>query len=387
MKNLIILGATGSIGRQTLEVLDNLINEYQLISIAFGRNLEIGKEIIKKYNPEYVSVEYEKDAHYLKEQFPNIKFGYGLEGLITASTYEANNNYETVVVTAVVGSVGLIPTVEAIKKGYHIALANKETLVTAGSIIMDLIKKYQVNLLPIDSEHSAIFQVLNGEKKKFIKRLIITASGGSFRDKKRSELENVTVNEALNHPNWSMGSKITIDSATMMNKGFEVIEAHYLFDLDYDYIDTILHKESIIHSMVEFHDTSIIAQLGTPDMKVPIQYALTYPNRNVLNTSKRLRLEDISTLNFQKMDYQRYPCLKYAYESGRIGHSMPTVLNAANEVAVKLFLDGKIKFLDIERIIYEALNEHKLIKNPDLETILYLDKETKYKVFTTMKGV
>jgi len=387
MRNIILLGATGSIGKQTLDVLDNLKNEYQLVSIAFGKNLKTGIEIIKKYRPLYVSVENKKDALYLKELFPNISFGFGMEGLITASTFDSNNNYETIVVTAVVGSVGLIPTIEAIKKGYHIALANKETLVTAGKIIKDLIKKYKVNLIPIDSEHSAIFQALNGENNKYIKRLLITASGGAFRDKLRSELEFVTVKEALNHPNWSMGSKITIDSATMMNKGFEVIEAHYLFDLNYDKIDTILHKESIIHSMVEFLDTSIIAQLGTPDMRIPIQYALTYPKRNVLKNAKRLKLEDIGNLHFQKMSFKRYPCLKYAYDAGRIGHSMPTILNAANEIAVKLFLEGKIKFLEIEEIIYDTLNEHKLIKNPDLDTILYLDKNTKQKIFTTMKGV
>lgn len=387
MKNLIILGATGSIGLQTLDVLDNLPNEYQLLSIAFGKNIETGIKIIKKYQPQYVSVQNEEDALYLKEMFPQIEFGYGLEGLVNASTFTANNNYETVVVTALVGSIGLIPTVEAIKKGYHIALANKETLVTAGSIVMELVKKYKVNILPIDSEHSAIFQALNGEDEKSVKRLIITASGGALRDKSRAELENVTVEQALNHPNWSMGSKITIDSATMMNKGFEVIEAHYLFNLDYDKIDTILHKESIIHSLVEFNDTSIIAQLGTPDMRIPIQYALTYPKRLSLNNAKSLKLEDIRTLNFQKMDYNRYPCLKYAYDAGITAHSMPAVLNAANEAAVKLFLENKIKFLDIERIIYEALNEHKLIKNPDLQTILDLDKVTKEKILTSWKGV
>ena len=386
MKNLIILGATGSIGMQTLAVLGNLTNEYKLTSIAFGKNIKRGIEIINKFKPQFVSVENKSDCKYLSELFPDIKFDYGLEGLINASTYDASNSYQTVVVTALVGSIGLLPTVEAIKKGYHIALANKETLVTAGRIIIDLIDKYQVNLLPVDSEHSAIFQALNGEKKAQINKLIITASGGAFRNKSREDLKHVTVTEALKHPNWLMGSKITIDSATMMNKGFEVIEAHYLFGLPYDKITTILHKESVIHSLVEFVDTSVIAQLGTPDMRIPIQYALTYPNRFVLNNAKSLKLEEIMTLNFQKLDFTRYPCLHYAYEAGKIGHSMPTVLNAANEAAVHLFLTEKISFLDIERIIYEALNNHILIKNLDLDTILSLDKEVKMTILT-LKGV
>ncbi|QVK18919.1 1-deoxy-D-xylulose-5-phosphate reductoisomerase [Mycoplasmatota bacterium] len=387
MKNIILLGATGSIGTQTLDVIAHNEEDYQLISIALGKNIKKAIEIIKKFRPLYVSVENECDANYLKNLFKEIEFGYGEEGLIKAATIDSNNSYETVVVTAVVGSVGLLPTIEAIKKGFTIALANKETLVTAGHIVCDLANKHQVNLLPVDSEHSAIFQSLNGENPKNIKQLIITASGGSFRDKSREDLKKVTLKEALNHPNWSMGSKITIDSATMMNKGFEVIEAHYLFQLPYERITTLLHKESVIHSMVEFVDTSIIAQLGTPDMRIPIQYALSYPERIELKQAKRLKLEEIALLHFNTMDFNRFPCLKYAYDAGNTGGSMPTVLNAANEAAVKLFLEGKISFLEIEKIIYESLEKHKVIKEPDLETILLLDKDTKKRILSThLKG-
>lgn len=383
MKNVILLGATGSIGTQTLDVIAHKKEDFQLISIAFGKNIKKAIEIIKKFNPRFVSVINKSDAEYLKELFKQIEIGYGQEGLIKAATIDCNNLYETVVVTAVVGSVGLLPTIEAIKKGYTIALANKETLVTAGHIVCEMAKKYQVNLLPVDSEHSAIFQALNGENPQNINQLIITASGGSFRDKSRDALKAVTLKEALNHPNWTMGSKITIDSATMMNKGFEVIEAHYLFQLPYEKITTLLHKESVIHSMVEFVDTSIIAQLGTPDMRIPIQYALSYPERVELKQAKRLKLEEIAALHFNAMDYNRFPCLKYAYDAGIIGESMPTVLNAANEAAVKLFLEEKISFLDIEKIIYETLEKHKIIKNPDLETILLLDKQTKKRIIST----
>ncbi|HEY8364999.1 MAG TPA: 1-deoxy-D-xylulose-5-phosphate reductoisomerase [Haloplasmataceae bacterium] len=386
MKNLILLGATGSIGTQTLEVLDHLLDEYQLVSIAFGKNLSCGIEIIKKYRVQYVSVADKDDCLRLKELFPYLQVGYGIEGLIQASTFDANNTYQTLVVSALVGSVGLIPTIEAIKKGYDIALANKETLVTAGNLVTSLVNKHKVKLLPIDSEHSALFQALNGEEKKTIKRLIITASGGAFRDKSRDELQNVSVNDALNHPNWQMGAKITIDSATMMNKGFEVIEAHHLFQVPYEKISTLLHKESIIHSLVEFIDTSIIAQLSNPDMKLPILYALTYPHRTHINSLKSIDLEDIASLHFAKMDFKRYPCLEYAYYAGKIGHSLPVVLNASNEAAVKLFLESKITFLDIERIIYNALEKHEVIKNPDLYTILYLDKEIKEQI-SSMKGV
>ncbi len=377
MKNVILLGATGSIGIQTLDVIREHPDEFQLMSIAFGKNIKKGMEIIQEFRPRFISVRSKADASLLKERFSEIEIGYGQEGLIQASTYDASNHNQTIVLSALVGSVGLIPTIEAIKKGYDIALANKETLVTAGVLVMEMVEKHHVHLLPVDSEHSAIYQALNGEKTSQINKIIITASGGSFRDKTREELKKVTLKEALNHPNWSMGSKITIDSATMMNKGFEVIEAHHLFQLPYEQIKTLLHRESIIHSMVEFIDTSIIAQLGTPDMRIPIQYALSYPNRLELKRSKRLKLEEIASLHFEVMDFKRYPCLKYAYDAGKTGHSFPTVLNAANEAAVQLFLEEKISFIKIEQIIYDALNKHDIIKYPDLETILSLDRQIK----------
>ena len=252
-------------------------------------------------------------------------------------------------------------------------------------MVIDEAKKAGVQLLPVDSEHSAIFQALQGEQEKNIERLVITASGGSFRDRTREELVGVTVEEALNHPNWSMGAKITIDSASMMNKGLEVIEAHWLFDLPYDKIDVLLHRESVIHSMVEFHDSSVIAQLGTPDMRVPIQYALTYPDRLPLIGRKRLNLAEIGQLHFAEMDFNRYPCLQYAFEAGKIGGTMPTVLNAANEAAVAGFLAGRISFLEIETLIEEALNRHQVIANPDLPTIQEIDQITRQLIDSLLK--
>jgi 1-deoxy-D-xylulose-5-phosphate reductoisomerase len=284
----------------------------------------------------------------------------------------------------VIGSVGLNPTLQAIESGKTIAIANKETLVTAGHLVMETAKRNNVALLPVDSEHSAIFQCLQGEQEKTIERLILTASGGSFRDRTRKELEGVTVKEALNHPNWSMGAKITIDSATMMNKGLEVIEAHWLYDIPYEKIDVLLHKESIIHSMVEFQDTSIMAQLGTPDMRVPIQYALSYPDRLPLASSRRLNLAQIGKLHFQEMDTTRFRCMQFAYEAGKKGGTLPTVLNAANEVAVAAFLDEKITFLQIEDLIEKALSKHDVIQNPDLSIIQEVDKEARHYVQTLL---
>ncbi|MDF2699228.1 MAG: 1-deoxy-D-xylulose 5-phosphate reductoisomerase [Haloplasmataceae bacterium] len=379
-KNIYLLGATGSIGTQTLDVIDNNPDKYELITISFGRQIDKGIEIIKKFKPKFVSTMDSKDALKIKLLFPEIEVGFGDEGLIHAATYDSYNSNENLVVTAVVGSVGLTPTIKAIKKGYNIGLANKETLVTAGHLVMKLAEENHVKILPIDSEHAAIFQCLNGEDPSKVEQLIITASGGSFRDKTREELVYVTIKDALNHPNWSMGAKITIDSATMMNKGLEVIEAHWLFNLPYERISTILHKESVIHSMVEFIDTAVIAQLGTPDMRIPIQYALAYPERIVSKNSRRLNLAEIGKLNFKEMDYNRFPCLKFAYDAGIKGGSMPTVLNAANEAAVGLFLQGKIKFLDIEKLIYQQIESHHIISNPDLETVLALDQEIKAKV-------
>jgi 1-deoxy-D-xylulose-5-phosphate reductoisomerase len=373
LKNISILGATGSIGTQTLDILREHPEEFKLVAMSVGRNLDLARVMINEFQPELVSVQDHKDCQALKAEYPNTKFTFGHEGLIEIAVYDKAE----ILVNAVLGSVGLNPTLQAIESGKIIAIANKETLVTAGHLVMEAAKKNGVSMLPVDSEHSAIFQCLQGEKDKTIDRLILTASGGSFRDRTRADLESVTVKEALNHPNWSMGAKITIDSATMMNKGLEVIEAHWLFNMPYEKIDVILHKESIIHSMVEFHDSSIIAQLGTPDMRVPIQYALSYPDRLPLISSNKLDLAKIGKLHFQEMDLERFRCLQLAFEAGKKGGTMPTVLNAANEVAVSAFLEGKIRFLQIEDLIEKALSEHQNINNPSLSVIQEVDSETR----------
>jgi 1-deoxy-D-xylulose-5-phosphate reductoisomerase len=380
LKKISLLGATGSIGTQTLDVIKTHPTKFQLVAMSVGCNIELTRKIIIDFRPELVSVKEKQDAETLMAEFPSIKFVYGMDGIIEVAVF----NKAEIVVNAVLGSVGLNPTLQAIECGKTIAIANKETLVTAGHLVMEAAKKHNVPLLPVDSEHSAIFQALRGESKKNIERLIITASGGSFRDRTRRELEGVTVKEALNHPNWSMGAKITIDSASMMNKGLEVIEAHWLFNIPYEQIDVLLHKESIIHSMIEFHDSSIIAQLGSPDMRVPIQYALTYPDRLPLPTSKRLNLAEVGKLHFQEMDLARFRCLHFAIEAGKKGGTLPTVLNAANEVAVGAFLEGEISFLQIEDLIERALNSHQMIKDPSLSIIQDVDKETRELVRTLL---
>jgi 1-deoxy-D-xylulose-5-phosphate reductoisomerase len=373
LKGISLLGATGSIGTQTMDIIRSNRDQFELVAIAVGKNLELTREIINEFHPKLVSVQNQADAAILQREFAGIsKILSGDEGLIEVAVHPDAN----VFVNAILGSVGLIPTLNAIEAGKTIALANKETLVTAGHIVMARARDRKVPVLPVDSEHSAIFQCLQGERQKNVERLIITASGGSFRDKTREELLDVTIEDALHHPNWSMGAKITIDSATMMNKGLEVIEAHWLFDQPYDKIDVLLHRESTVHSMVEFHDGSIIAQLGTPDMRIPIQYALTYPERTPTNTA-RLDLTEVGTLHFQKMDFNRYRCLRFAYEAGRRGGTLPVVLNAANEVCVQAFLNGKIKFLEIEDVIEWALENHAPTANPDLDTILSVDQETR----------
>ncbi|MFH5777678.1 1-deoxy-D-xylulose-5-phosphate reductoisomerase [Heyndrickxia oleronia] len=379
MKYISLMGATGSIGTQTLDVIRNHPEQFCLVAISVGKNIELTRKIITEFKPEIVSVQNQEDYEKLKAEYGHsISFSYGQNGLLEVATYEK----ATILVNAVMGSVGLFPTLHAIQAGKTIALANKETLVTAGHLVMSAAEQHGVSILPVDSEHSAIFQCLQGEKDSEIDRLIITASGGSFRDKTREDLIGVTVEEALNHPNWSMGAKITIDSATMMNKGLEVIEAHWLFDIPFDKIDVVLHRESIIHSMVEFQDTSIKAQLGSPDMRVAIQYALSYPNRLPLPSGKRLNLEDIGKLNFEKMNYTRFHCLKLAYDAGRTGGSLPTVLNAANEAAVNAFLNKKIAFLQIDELIERALDRHNVIKHPDLDTIKEIDQETRVYINT-----
>ncbi len=377
MKNIYLLGATGSIGTQTLDVIRMHPEAFRLIAFSSGRNIELTKQIIEEFQPAYVSVMEEESVMTLEALYPNVEFGYGAQGLKSVATYQTDLGGEDFVVTAVMGSVGLLPTLKAIEMGRNIGIANKETLVTAGHLVMEKAKQHGVKLLPVDSEHSAIYQCLQGEDAKAIKKLIITASGGSFRDYTREMLKEVTLEQALNHPNWSMGAKITIDSATMMNKGLEVIEAHWLFDMPYERIETILHRQSIIHSMVEFEDTSIIAHLGTPDMRIPIQFAMSYPERMDLKQGKSLNLAEVGTLEFKPMDFERFPCLKMAYEAGMQGGSCPTVLNAANEAAVDLFLRNKISFLEIETVVAEALNKHQKIDHPSLEQILQLDQEVR----------
>lgn len=369
MKNITVLGVTGSIGMQTVDVVKNHLNKFKIVAMSAGYNIKQVEEILEMIDVEYVCVVQKKDAQYLQEKYPDLKVTYGQEGLIKIATLPQID----IVLNAIVGFAGLVPTIEAIKAKKDIALANKETLVVAGHIITKLVKENNVRLLPVDSEHSAIFQSLNGEKHQQIKRIILTASGGSFRDKSRDELIGVTVEEALNHPNWSMGAKITIDSATLFNKGLEVIEAKWLFDVSYDQIDVLIHPESIIHSMVEFVDTSVIGQLGNPDMRLPIQYALTYPDRDVLVNGESLDLAKIASLTFKKPDLDRFKALALAYKAGRTGGSMPCVLNGANEMANELFRNNKIEFLQIEELVEKALKAHQVISVPTLEQLVEVD--------------
>lgn len=369
MKNITVLGVTGSIGMQTVDVVKNHLDKFKIVAMSAGYNIKRVEEILEMIDVEYVCVVQKKDAQYLQEKYPDLKVTYGQEGLIKIATLPQID----IVLNAIVGFAGLVPTIEAIKAKKDIALANKETLVVAGHIITKLVKENNVRLLPVDSEHSAIFQSLNGEKHQQIKRIILTASGGSFRDKSRDELIGVTVEEALNHPNWSMGAKITIDSATLFNKGLEVIEAKWLFDVSYDQIDVLIHPESIIHSMVEFVDTSVIGQLGNPDMRLPIQYALTYPDRDVLVNGESLDLAKIASLTFKKPDLDRFKALALAYKVGRTGGSMPCVLNGANEMANELFRNNKIEFLQIEELVEKALKAHQVISDPTLEQLVEVD--------------
>lgn len=374
LKKISLLGATGSIGTQTLDVIKQHPEEFELIAMSVGKNVTLALEQIQRFSPKVVCVQNKEVYEKVKRNIPSsVRLVFGEEGLVEVACMDESD----ILVNAVMGSIGLGPTLAAIEAGKTIAIANKETLVTAGHIVTEQAKKYNVPLLPVDSEHSAIFQCLQGEKKKNVAKMILTASGGSFRDKSREELALVTIEEALNHPNWSMGAKITIDSATMMNKGLEVIEAHWLFNLPYDQIEVLLHKESIIHSMVEYVDGSVIAQLGTPDMRVPIQYALSYPERLEMFNGERLNLWEAGTLHFQRPDFTRYPCLKFAYDAGRAGGTTTTVLNAANEEAVAAFLGGKITFLQIEELIDRALSNHKSSPRPELELILETDKATR----------
>lgn len=373
MKKISVLGSTGSIGTQTLDVVRKHRDRFQIEGLAAGNNTAHLLEQVREFAPRKISVASKELAEQIKGELPpGTQVYYGSEGLIEIA---AGTDAE-LVVTAVVGSMGLPSTLAAIQEGKTIGLANKETLVTAGHLVTALAEEKGVKLLPIDSEHSAIFQCLNGERYEDIERITLTASGGSFRDYTREQLVNVTVEDALKHPNWSMGAKITIDSATMVNKGLEVMEAHWLYHIPYDRISVLLHPESIIHSFVEFRDSSIIAQLGNPDMRVPIQYALTFPERWESPAAK-LSLAEAGKLNFREMDLERFPCLRLAYECGKMGGTAPTVFNAANEVAVARFLRKEISFLRIEEIIQEVTDRHQTIPNPALETIEEADQSAR----------
>lgn len=367
MKKIAILGSTGSIGTQTLEVVREHEDELCVTALAAGRNKEKLKEQIAEFHPSLVSLSDEKLALELERELAGsgVTVLHGMEGLVAVAGQEESD----VVVTAVVGMMGILPTMEAIRKGKDIALANKETLVTAGHLIIPMAEEYGVSILPVDSEHSAIFQCLHSARRQDVDKILLTASGGPFRGKTLEDLEQVTLEDALRHPNWSMGQKITIDSSTMVNKGLEVMEARWLFDVDYDQIEVVVQPQSIIHSMVQFVDGAILAQLGTPDMKVPIEYALFYPERRHLS-GERLDFGILKSITFEKPDYEVFRGLSLALDAGKEGGTMPTVFNAANEKAVAKFLKREIGYLDIIRLIEKCMNAHQIKENPSLEEIL-----------------
>lgn len=371
MKHVAIIGSTGSIGTQTLEIA-RWNQDIKICALSAGRNIDLLEKQAREFRPEIVGLWDEKLADELKDRLKDmdIRVVSGMDGLIEIAEYKTSD----VLVTAIVGMIGIRPTVAAIKAGKDIALANKETLVTAGHIIMPLAKEKGVSILPVDSEHSAIFQSLQGNTHDSIEKILLTASGGPFRGKNREFLKHVKLEDALKHPNWSMGRKITIDSATMVNKGLEVIEAKWLFDVAPENIQVVIQPQSIIHSMVEYIDGAVIAQLGTPDMKLPIQYALFYPERRYM-PGDRLDFTKLSSIVIETPDMDTFLGLRYAYEAIGIGGSMPTVFNAANEYAVKQFLDRKIDFLDIYDIIRASMDHHKLIENPDIDEILATEQE------------
>ena len=372
MKKIAILGSTGSIGTQTLEVAREN-GDLQITALAAGNNIELLEKQIREFHPGLVAVWKEEKAKELKDRVKDldVKVVCGMDGLLEVATEPSSE----ILVTAIVGMIGIRPTIAAMKAGKDIALANKETLVTAGHIIIPLAKECNVQILPVDSEHSAIFQCLNGEHRSQLKKILLTASGGPFRGKKKEELKHVQVEDALKHPNWSMGRKITIDSATLVNKGLEVMEARWLFDVDLDHIQVVVQPQSIIHSMVEFEDGAVIAQLGTPDMRLPIQYALCYPDRRFLK-GDRLDFHMLKQITFEEPDRETFKGLPMAIEAAQTGGSMPTVFNAANELAVRKFLQKKISFLDIYEIIGQSMSRHTAVANPDLDQILEIEKET-----------
>lgn len=378
MKRIVVLGSTGSIGTNSLEIIDNARDKFKLIGISGHRNYKLLIEQIKRFKPLYVSVGTQEGYDAIKKEFPKLNLYLGEEGL---NKLAALDDYD-ILLTAVSGAVGIEATVIGIKKGKRIALANKETMVAAGTYINKLLKEHtESEIIPVDSEHSAIFQSLLGGKKNEVNKIIITASGGTFRGKTREELKDVTVEQALKHPNWSMGRKITIDSSTLVNKGLEVIEAHELFGVAYDDIEVLVHPQSIIHSMVEYKDNSVIAQLGAPDMKLPIQYAFTYPYRMENKVLEKLDFLKINALTFEKPNNEVFKGIEFAYRAGRTGMTMPCVLNAANEVAVELFLAGKIKFLTIYEIIEKAMENHIPQEIDGVEIIKKIDRETRNWVY------
>lgn len=376
MKNISILGVTGSIGTQTLDVIRYSNKEFNLVGISANKSYKKVIDIIEEFSPKYVAMmdhnSYLQVKSYCEENNKNIVVLSGIEGLNRISTLEEIE----MVVTSVVGMIGLIPTINAIRAKKHVALANKETLVVAGEIVMKEARENGVKILPVDSEHCAVFQSLQGAKHNEVNKVILTASGGPFRGKKRNELKEITPEQALKHPKWNMGKKISIDSSTLVNKGLEVIEAHFLFGVDYDDIQVVIHPQSIIHSMVEYKDGSVIAQLGSTDMRLPIQYALNYPRRGKA-IAEKLDFYSLGSLTFEKPDMDTFQCLRLAYEAGKVGGTMPAVFNGANEVAVELFLDKKIKYLQIEEIIKEAMDSFEHITSPTIEEIIDIDKRTR----------
>lgn len=375
-RKIILLGATGSVGTQALDVIAAHSDLFELVGFAFGHNMAKAREIIQEFSPKIVVSADESSQSELSAAFPMIDFYAGEEGLITLAQSE---DYD-ILLNAIVGSIGLKSTIEAVRLGRDIALANKETLVVGGYTIMAEAARTGSKILPVDSEHAAIFQVLQGVQKVDVRSLTITASGGSFRDKTREELAHVTLEDALAHPNWSMGAKITLDSATMVNKGLEVIEAHHLFGIPYDDIHVVLHRESVVHSMITLKDGAVLAQLGATDMREPIQYALSYPKHLVMHHEKDFDLTEIGALHFEKMDLERFPMLALAYRVGRLGGGYPAVYNAANEVANQAFQEGQISFLEIEQLITRAVSEHMEFDGQTLNQILASDKRTRQKV-------
>ena len=372
MRRIAVLGSTGSIGTQTLEVVENH-PDMEITALAAGSNIRLLEEQIRRFRPKLAAVWSEERAEELKARVADldVRVEAGMDGLIAVAT-EASAQ---VVVTAVVGMIGIRPTIAAIQAGKDIALANKETLVTAGHLIIPMVRERGVRRLPVDSEHSAIFQCLNGEHGNRIHKILLTASGGPFRGKTREEMKNIQVEDALKHPNWSMGQKITIDSSTMVNKGLEVMEARWLFGVEMDQVQVVVQPQSIIHSMVEFEDGAVMAQLGTPDMKLPIQYALCWPERRPMG-GERLDFWKLAEIRFEKPDFDNFPGLSLAYEAGRTGGSLPTVFNAANERAVSMFLNRKIGYLTITDIIESAMRRHTVIPNPSVEQILEAERDT-----------